>query len=67
MQCPQCESEDLNNLGGKRKYDNFDTRRYECGECGNRFMTLEKYHRPIRQHPDPPDVDRPGALRDVQE
>jgi transcriptional regulator NrdR family protein len=52
MQCPKCEGEGaderhIENLGGKRKYPGFDTRRYECKVCSFRFMTVEKYLRTV--------------------
>lgn len=70
MTCPKCDDEDLKNLGGKRQHDTFDTRRYKCRNCGYRFITVEKHHRRIYRIPNQhqsPDVDRPGAVRDVQE
>jgi transcriptional regulator NrdR family protein len=58
MTCPECEDDEIKNLGGKQKHESFDTRRYECQGCGHRFMTVEKHHRPIRPRAAPkPDVD----------
>jgi transcriptional regulator NrdR family protein len=54
MRCPECQNSDANgetylfrNLGGKRRYAGFNTRRYECTDCGHRFMSVERYHRDI--------------------
>lgn len=54
MKCRNCGATDargdhrvFQNLGGKRRYHESNTRRYECLECGHRFVSVETYHRDV--------------------
>ena len=57
MKCPRCKNQNfsttrdvcnpLKNIGGKEKYNTFDTRRYVCLQCGYAFMTKEVFYREI--------------------
>lgn len=54
MKCKSCGATDargnthiFRNLGGKRRYHESNTRRYECSNCGHRFLSVETYHRDI--------------------
>ncbi len=56
MICPQCNSKGfLPTEGfplpvkncGTEKYDKFNYRRYLCVCCGYKFITVEKFERPI--------------------
>lgn len=59
MKCPNCGVSDagedphvFNNLGGKQRYRECNTRRYECTNCGQRFLSVERYLREIVQRQD---------------
>ncbi len=63
MNCPKCKNKGfrptpdaprpLQNLGGKQRFDTFDTRRYACLSCGHLFMTKESYYRDIEVKHEP--------------
>lgn len=57
MNCPECKNkgfvptdeikEPIKNMGNKEKFNDFDTRRYVCLQCGYVWMTKEEFYRPI--------------------
>lgn len=59
MKCPRCQNKGfkpseevkypLFNMGNKEKYDGFDMRRYVCLQCGYKFLTVERFERPVME------------------
>lgn len=57
MVCPKCRGNGykpkpglprhLKNIGEKRYYSTFITRRYVCLNCGHVFLSKEEYFRPV--------------------